>query len=328
MRCMATLLIALIPLPSYSILFIINDAFSLVTSFWRCRIGVDVKAGIVVLSWYWAWKPWFNVDVGCVTTYLPSIGFRFSPKVFATFTHRLYWSVIFSTVKRKLECVTGCVGTGNDFLSGSELSSDSPWFCASFTDSLVQFGATLPLTSFSCLVVCSQIWSSCWTWRSDNSSDTESFWLWLSIRLSISCINRLNNDCAIRGNRSSLHFLKPMPLSSTDLKCLSNLMSHLAPCIWVVHFETTTGLINSNAAGVACAYLVLECLKKNTLETKWNAKLRHWCMCSDWGMSRLIWVFAGRICYFVGFVMRRLICDCSQCIFRMQLNFRVQTDRA
>ena len=27
-------------------------------------------------------------------------------------------------------------------------------------------------------------------------------------------------------------------------------------------------------------------------------------------MPRLIWVFAGRICHFVGFVMRRLICLC------------------
>ena len=61
---------------------------------------------------------------------------------------------------------------------------------------------------------------------------------------------------------------------------------------------------------------------ESSLCAKWVAKdpsfLHLGCEDSDqtWRMPRLIWVFAGRTCHFVGFVMRQLIllisnyCDC------------------
>ena len=42
-----------------------------------------------------------------------------------------------------------------------------------------------------------------------------------------------------------------------------------------------------------------------------------WRLWSDWGMARLIWVFAGHTCHFVGFVMRQLIWPCIFAYMKM-----------
>ena len=39
-------------------------------------------------------------------------------------------------------------------------------------------------------------------------------------------------------------------------------------------------------------------------------------------MPRLIWIFAGRTCQFVGFVTRRLIYDCFKCAFLLLLELK------